>query len=422
MPFSYHFMKLRRHGELALLVWPSRTTNISVITATGSLRCLKAPRDDDDSLKFSKIIDNRYARDGRLLRIIRSGLIGCFMLNPSVLLSAKPKTLHTPGVHTVHDVRQQLIYVTQKILQTEYALILANESIKVGKERETKALGSINQQQARMGHVFQNLRHIQEAPPLLMALTSPSTNDLVKSMMLLQNIAPQLNKKYKMHLDDMNKLSNIRNENKKAIEIRNQHEAKLQELSQMQEDLLNQKYRIYFNASKNPNLEKLVSTQNKNISANSTLKHFDDLVHQIETLLSTSTAQSTREFSLLLPVNGRLRPTLQKGDLPDLTVQYEVASNAQVMSPLEASVVFVGFVPDFGQVIILKQDDFFCVITGLGVVNCFLGDTLLPGEPIGRMPYKSDTAAPHCLRIELHKGGQHLDPRPYIKSGETRVT
>ncbi len=354
-------------------------------------------------------------------KIIIVILLGWFIFASSMSFAAKTKSLHTPGVQTVHDVRQQLICVTQKILQTEYAIILADEALKISKEYENKALSSINQQKTSMGHVFQNLRHIQEAPPLLMALTSPSTNDLVKSMMLLQKIAPQLNRKYKVHLDDLTRLSKIRNENKKAIGIRDQYEATLREFMQTQEELLNQKYRIYFNASKNPNLEKLVLTQSKRVSGNNVLKHFDDLVHQIETLLSTSTVHSKRELSLLLPVNGRLKATIQRAEAPDLTVQYEVASNAQVMCPLEASVVFVGFVPDFGQVVILKQDDFFCVMTGLGVVNCFLGDTLLPGEPIGRMPHKSDTATPHCLRIELHKGGQHLDPRPYIKSGATRT-
>ena len=100
----------------------------------------------------------------------------------------------------------------------------------------------------------------------------------------------------------------------------------------------------------------------------------------------------------------------------DLSLSFETYANAHVISPIKGSIVFTGFLPSFGQVVILKQDDFFCVMTGLGAVHCFLGDTLLQGEPIGRMPPADKSIRTFKLRMELHKGGQHLDPRPYLSA------
>ena len=73
-------------------------------------------------------------------KIIIVILLGWFIFASSMSFAAKTKSLHTPGVQTVHDVRQQLICVTQKILQTEYAIILADEALKISKEYENKAL------------------------------------------------------------------------------------------------------------------------------------------------------------------------------------------------------------------------------------------------------------------------------------------
>ena len=109
----------------------------------------------------------------------------------------------------------------------------------------------------------------------------------------------------------------------------------------------------------------------------------------------------------------------EKGAPQDLSLTFNAHPNAQVISPISAHVVFTGFIPTFGQVVILKQDDFFCVMTGLATVHCFLGDTLFAGEPIGRMPLGNQSLQTFKLRIELHKGGQHLDPRPYLIGATT---
>ena len=197
---------------------------------------------------------------------------------------------------------------------------------------------------------------------------------------------------------------------------------KLTQLENEQEELLAQKYRLFFKTSHNPNLEQFAKEHSKTEDTNNQVHNFDDLVHQLQTLFSSGSIKPTYQLSLLPPVNGALsanesdlhNTVAKKAALQDLSLTFNAHPNAQVISPMNAHVVFTGFIPTFGQVVILKQDDFFCVMTGLATIHCFLGDTLLAGEPIGRMPLGNQSVQTFKLRIELHKGGQHLDPRPYL--------
>ena len=318
----------------------------------------------------------------------------------------------------INNVRQKLIEITREILQTEHHIIETDNNTEALLEKERKALSKIFQQK-NIGHTLQNLRHVQGASSLLMAITSDSVDDFVKSVILLQIIEPQLDIKYKDLLSHLTLIASSRTQIKENSNKVNENKEKLQQLANQQENLLNQKYHLFFKTSHNPNLEKFAKDQSTNSSSTQQLEHFDDLVHQLQTLFLSEPIKSNNRLTLMIPVNGTINSnsppdSSTQGAEQDLSICFETGPNAQVISPIGGSVVFAGFIPSFGQVVILKQDDFFCVMTGLGAIHCFLGDTLLPAEPIGRMPSEGESVKHFKLHMELHKGGQHLDPRPYL--------
>ncbi len=319
------------------------------------------------------------------------------------------------GAMGIADIRHKLIDIARDILLTESQILAAEEAHSILLNQERKALLAIFHQK-HMGNVVQNLRNLQESSPLLMALTSQSVDDLVKIIMLLQALSPQLNSRYESLLSQLKLISTNRLQLKTHMKEIDDNKEKLAQLTSAQEDLLNQKYRLFFKASHNPNLEEFAKEHSKISMENAPPKHFDDLVHQLQTLFSADSMKSPGKLQLIIPVNGLLCPHNHSDSTSsqDLSICFDTRPNAHVISPIEASVVFAGFIPSFGQVVILKQDDFFCVMTGLGAIHCFLGDTLLPGEPIGRMPLEEGNVKSVKLRLELHKGGQHLDPRPYL--------
>ncbi len=315
----------------------------------------------------------------------------------------------------ISEVREKLIVITRKIMQLEREIIDATMSNSLLVNQEKNALSTIFDQK-RIGMTLQNLRHVQGSSPLFMAITSRSVDDLVKIIMLLQALEPQINSKYNNALAQLKEISLNRSKIKSSTQDYEQKRELMRQLENEQAELLTQKYHLFFKASHNPNLEKFARQHNKIESSNDHAQNFDDLVHQLQTLFSSDTSKSTYKLSLLSPVNGVLSANNSELSTTqqDLSLNFSAHPNAQVISPLSARVVFTGFIPTFGQVVILKQDDFFCVMTGLATVHCFLGDTLLSGEPIGRMPSGDRSVQTFKLRIELHKGGQHLDPRPYL--------
>jgi septal ring factor EnvC (AmiA/AmiB activator) len=323
------------------------------------------------------------------------------------------------------SVRSALIEVTQRIIlleqQVEECRLKKTELVSCEKE----ALSAALVQQHRFGHTLKSIRFLHDASPFLMALTSQSLDDFIKSIVLLQSMAPRLATRNNMVLDRLKTLVKNRKEVKILDAQRISLRQKFHEYITQQEQLLADKYRLFFNGAKNPALEHISQQVSPYLESEPT--HFDDVVHQLHTLLTTDQAHSSKELELMTPVSGTLMETpTTEGDL---SIVFDTHHGAQVVSPWAATVVFTGFVPAHGQIIILKQDDFFLVMSGLGTVHCFLGDGLLPGEPIGRMAEghqvmnrkvdhkggQSDDASRCHLRLELHKGGQHLDPRPYLK-------
>ncbi|MES2608408.1 MAG: hypothetical protein V4544_06745 [Pseudomonadota bacterium] len=338
------------------------------------------------------------------------------------------------SVKDINNIRMRLIDITRQIMQLECEINESNKANLLLTNQEKNAVSTILDQK-KIGMTLQNLRHVQGSSPLLMAITSHSVDDLVKIIILLKVLEPQLNIKYNKSLSQLKTVSMNRSQIKENTQNFEKKKEKASELEGELEELLTQKYHLFFNTSHNPNLEKFAKEHRKTDGSKDSSQNFDDLVHQLQTLFTSETAKSIQKMTLLLPVNGVLSAnstqsnntqqqsnnTQQQSNnaqqmQQDLSLSFETYANAHVISPIKGSIVFTGFLPSFGQVVILKQDDFFCVMTGLGAVHCFLGDTLLPGEPIGRMPPADKSIRTFKLRMELHKGGQHLDPRPYLSA------
>jgi hypothetical protein len=331
--------------------------------------------------------------------------ISCFLL--VFFLSAFPLCSDD-----INEVRYKLIRVTGEILKIEHEMLLLDHQELEALRSETGALTDFFNQ-LQIGNLMQNIRHVQSASPLLMAMAMDSSDDLVQSIILLQSIAKQMEEKNKVLIERIKKIGTKHLDVKKKVELNTEQREKIRLLSIEQENLLNEKYNLFFKTSSNPNLEKFADEQSK--MGKDALQGFDDLIHQLQTLFNTKSTKSNTKLKLIIPVNGFFKEPQQSTDeKQDLAVNFDTSSDAQVISPLEGSVVFASFVPSFGHVVILKQDEFFCVIIGMGSIHCFLGDTLLVGEPIGRMPLESEESKRFQLRFELHKGSQNLDPRPYF--------
>jgi murein hydrolase activator len=124
--------------------------------------------------------------------------------------------------------------------------------------------------------------------------------------------------------------------------------------------------------------------------------------------------------SLLRPVAGDPQPGGIDGvggaQAPGLT--YVASGGAQVVAPSDADVRFAGPYQKSGQVLILEiGGGYHAVLTGLGRLDVRLGDHVLAGEPVGRMPQTGQTR----LYFELRHNGQGINPAPYVSAGSRKA-
>lgn len=119
-----------------------------------------------------------------------------------------------------------------------------------------------------------------------------------------------------------------------------------------------------------------------------------------------------------LPVAG----TLLRGfgaagdDGPSRGLTWQAAPGARVVSPCGGRVAFAAPFRSYGQLVIVDcgaQQHF--VLAGLGRVDVQPGQRILAGEPVGQLGAAGQGRA--TLYGELRRGGQAVDPGPWLRGG-----
>ena len=122
--------------------------------------------------------------------------------------------------------------------------------------------------------------------------------------------------------------------------------------------------------------------------------------------------------ALLIPVSGKLVRDFgaDTGAGPATGLTYQAAPNARVIAPCSGTVVFADTFRSFGPMIILDcGNSVHFVLGGLAKLDVEVGRSLRAGEPVGTMPDWTDTTAERpVLYLELRRGGQPINPTPYL--------
>lgn len=88
-------------------------------------------------------------------------------------------------------------------------------------------------------------------------------------------------------------------------------------------------------------------------------------------------------------------------------------TGAQIVAPFDGEVVYAGTFLNYGKLVIIRHsDDYHSLLAGLAVIDTYVGEFLLEGEPIGAM----GKGATNRLYIELRKNNQPIDPQPWIRN------
>ncbi len=326
------------------------------------------------------------------------------------------------SIEIQEDVKKSLIQITQKLQNYEMNLSGVEKELKLLKNKEREVFALVARQQHILVSTLQSLKHWREYSPILIALSSVSLDDLVHSFLILQSCAPKLERQNRSILDALKKVVELRSQIQKHNDDYIKLKGYYQESLKSQADLFETKFQEY-PLPETPEIKKL-----QEIAKEFKTASLQEVLTQLSSFFSKTEDKKDPELKLIHVAVGESFQSckgsscLPGGTKNDLAIKVSTRGEAQVVSPCDAMVVYIGSAAEKSQLIILKKDEYFVVISGLGSVNCRIGESVQEGEPIGcalswaanefRTDFKSEEKV---INLQLARGLQFIDSTPYLR-------
>ncbi|MBX9805821.1 MAG: peptidoglycan DD-metalloendopeptidase family protein [Alphaproteobacteria bacterium] len=269
---------------------------------------------------------------------------------------------------------QKLIAIAATIQKHEAQLSVVEHDLERTREEEKAILSELEHYNHRLMDTIHYLRHATQFSPLLAMLSASKPDDVIHSSMLLRSITPEIHIRNQQLLEKVKYLSNIRT----------QLEAKKNELHDL----------TFHYHQERDTLNSLLT----NRSTGNLLP--DDKLDNDGGILTLKT-----------PVSGKLIPTYGNSS-PEWAsftqgVLFVTRPGAHVVAPISGKIAFAGdYAKGQGKMIIVETSNSHVVMSGLGSLNCTLGQNIAAGEPIGRMTIK---------QRKTTKGSAPLLPQLYLE-------
>lgn len=144
-------------------------------------------------------------------------------------------------------------------------------------------------------------------------------------------------------------------------------------------------------------------------------KQSDNLIkEENKTIMGTAMDFARAKGTLSMPARGRIITKYGEQKTKGVSTKgITVATRiqAQVVSPFDGTVIFAGPFRGYGEMIIIEHGGgYLSLLAGLGSIDAELGQMLLAGEPIGRMPMENAE-----LYVEIRKNNHPIDPLAWFK-------
>jgi septal ring factor EnvC (AmiA/AmiB activator) len=330
-------------------------------------------------------------------------------------------------INEAQNVHRNLIQITRQLQNIEGKLNALEDEVRVLMIEEEKALMNVAGHQHNLILVLQSLKHWRDYSPALIAFSTTSSSDLIHSLLALQSVSPQLEKQNRSILEAIKRVAIFRAHLQEKVKQFGLIKSEYQDSLQKQAGLFEVKFK------KTDTQDSEFALLQERLKGKENLPP-DELITYLQTSSEKDQDQpQNQELILFDAVVGKRVQSCQGAICHDSTEQnlalkIESRPEAQVTSPWDGRVVSLNFVENKGHVVILKKGNFYLVVTGLGSINCRLGEFLHAGEPLGCMPSSSSTAGEQklayksllsqkqLLTIELHKGTQLIDLTPYLRT------
>lgn len=117
------------------------------------------------------------------------------------------------------------------------------------------------------------------------------------------------------------------------------------------------------------------------------------------------------------PVSGRIVRNYGQTDAAGSAskgIVFGAEARSRVVAPYDGQVVYAGPFRGYGRILIIEHGGgYHTLLSGLGRIDCAVGQWILAGEPVAVMGEQSGAG----LYVELRRDGQPVNPLPWLAAG-----
>ncbi|WP_281299888.1 MULTISPECIES: peptidoglycan DD-metalloendopeptidase family protein [unclassified Iodidimonas] len=332
--------------------------------------------------------------------------------------------------------------------------------------QEQESLLELKQDQ--MARTLAALQRLSRRPQALALLRPGDADETIKGAILLRELAPQLEDEARAVGQQVARILDLRKElmaeretlkaDQKALEAsrrdlefqREARQAERQKLSQEAQEESRVMARLADQARSLEDLLKAIEAERARrlAAANAAAERLAQMPRTPEekavalavppaSVPPSSAPLSEARGSLALPARGRLLRTFGalNGGLHEKGITIATLAGAQVVAPYDGRVVYSGPFRGYGKLLIIAHgEEYHTLLAGMDEVYASVGQWVLAGEPVGIMqdearavPQRAKTADVPAknaqeLYVELRKGGEPVDPVPWLAAGLGKVS
>ena len=358
--------------------------------------------------------------------------------NKSILLNKTVKKLHKE----LSDLRIKSILAAKKERQHAVKLVNYEKSI----ERLNRIVIVKNKflisKKKQLNNLIGIIQRIALQPPIALLLSPSKPSDTVRSALLIRSILPDVEKHSRDLKVEIGSLLETRSaiiKAKKNIKIQKKRleqqrlnikkltsqKIKIMQINQNKHKLLIKKVGYLSNEAKNLRQLLVGLGANKKIAPNKNIFRTNKTQGKEKVRWSgtdSSGRKLTDSYNLDLPVVGNFEVTYGKtnsnnGHLRGLSIKTKPGTT--VISPRKGRVVFAGPFKGLEKLLILEiKNNIHILLVGLEKIYIPVGQKVLKGEPIGKVP--SIDINNTILNLELRKNGEPINPLPWLTAGKYR--
>ena len=338
------------------------------------------------------------------------------------------------------EVNRAMIKTAKDLQNNEEKLSKMEQKLEVLEKSLNEAQDAFLQSNSNLVKTMMALQNLALKPTESLLVQPLKPVDVIRSAMILRETIPHLESRASSLREKLTSIKSKKNKVEKQIE----------QISEQKQVMSEEQKRINLLLKKKSNLRNLVEIKSEAAKKNvdklaSQAQDLRDLLTKLEKqrlekekkeaerrkkeekqsddlIKSKSTAITNvvsgfekAKGSLSLPARGTIitkygeqkaRGILAKG------ITIASRKGAQVVSPFDGNVVFSGPFRGYGNMIIIEHGDgYLSLLSGFEAITVELGQMLLAGEPIGRMPTENKSE----LYVEIRKNNQPINPAAWFK-------